>query len=320
MSNFSNAGSGMKVGDIKRLSDISIPDSFFDRVRTGIEQFDALFGGNDLPGIMPSSSILITGTPGAGKSTLTLQLADKWASSGMKLLYNIGEENEYAVKYRASRLNLSGNFELSKFDNVGELCSYVANSGIKILVQDSIQTLDDENISSSKALKHAVEQLVTLSKDCGVTVFMIGHVTKTGIVAGPQKLVHDVDVHVHLSLMKDDKRLLEIKKSRIGPSNVSCEISMDENGIQFTSCTSDKNDNDLENNAEDYIKSMLMQGKKLSGYSYLEDPMLSELGVNGGKMRTLLEKVAIALSKLGHKIVREKINRREHVFIDANNE
>src|SRR5512137_1005409 len=104
---------------IKTLKDIKVPDTFFRRMKMEVPVLDELFGGPDFPGILPGSSILFTGMPGAGKSTAALQFADLLQrNAGRNILYNLGEENINMVAMRARRIGLSADFGVSGIEDV----------------------------------------------------------------------------------------------------------------------------------------------------------------------------------------------------------
>lgn len=321
MSNFSKAGSSLKAGNVMMLSEIQIPESFYKRYKTLSDVLDRIFGGDDLPGVMPGSSILFTGTPGSGKSTTLLQLVDFFSMNGISVLYNVGEENEYSVKYRAQRLGVKGLFTLGKFEETGKLVEYCIENKVDILVQDSLQSLSDEDEDGARLLKSSTEKLVTLSKEFGVTTFIVGHVTKGGVMAGPQKIAHDVDVHAHLSINKDTGgRIFQIMKNRFGPAGIPYEFAMSADGMQFKELSAEPEQTKAQvrkDKAEETIEKLLLAGRKLSGYSMDEEPELRELNISGGMMRVLLGRVSKKLESEGHIVMRETISRREHLYVEV---
>src|SRR5512137_2289661 len=122
---------------IKTLKDIKVPDTFFRRMKMEVPVLDELFGGPDFPGILPGSSILFTGMPGAGKSTAALQFGDLiQRNAGRNILYNIGEENKFMIKMRADRLGIDGNFCISLFEDVNDLLAFCEKTGVEVLFQD----------------------------------------------------------------------------------------------------------------------------------------------------------------------------------------
>ena len=106
---------------VEILGDIEVPEKYFNRILTNVQILDEVFGGVEIPGILPGASILLTGFPGAGKSTLSLQLADLFQKQGLSVLYNCGEQSKYVVKMTADRLNLQCRFAFSQFEDVVDL-------------------------------------------------------------------------------------------------------------------------------------------------------------------------------------------------------
>lgn len=321
MSNFSIAGSSLKSGSVVMLKDVKIPDRFYNRIKTSSTVLDQIFGGDELSGLMPGSAVLFTGVPGGGKSTTMLQLVDTWANAGHSVLYNVGEENEYAIKYRAQKLGLTCAFPISKFNDVNDLCQFVIDAKIEIVIQDSLQSIESDNLDGHKLLKNAVEQLTSLSKEHGVTVFMIGHVTKGGMASGPQKIFHDIDMHAHLSFNKDTGgRVFEMKKNRFGPSGIQYEFSMSEDGMQFSELSGGADSakpSSRKDKALETIKELLLQGHKLSAYSCEDVDEIKQLNISGSLMRMTLRVACNELANNGKIIGSENINRREHFYIEV---
>lgn len=321
MSNFSTAGSSLKAGSVVLLKDVEIPERFFNRVKTMSPILDSIIGGDDMPGVMPGSSIVFTGFPGSGKSTTMLQLMEFWAQSGISCLYNVGEENEYAVKYRAQKLGLQGLFPVSKFPTVESLIKYVIDNKVEIVVQDSLQSMDGEDLEGQKLLKHNVTKLTALSKEHGTTVWMVGHITKGGSLAGPQKIVHDVDIHCHLSMNKDTGgRIFQLVKNRFGPSGVPYEFMMAADGMQFKEVSNEPEQTKASQRKQDglkLVKDLLVSGVRLSGYSHDEVKEIREKGWNGGFMRAMLSLACAELESEGLIIGSETINRRQTFFVEV---
>ncbi|HOO41404.1 MAG TPA: ATPase domain-containing protein, partial [Syntrophales bacterium] len=165
-----------------------------DRFETGIEEVDRVLGG----GIVGGSVILVGGEPGIGKSTLLLQVLQNLAVRGSKVLYISGEESAKQIRLRGQRVSaLSGNLLVLTEISIEKILQHVRDIQPKILVVDSIQTTYTSSLSSAPGsvgqVREGAQQFVLLAKKTGLPVFIIGHVTKDGAIAGPKILEHMVD-------------------------------------------------------------------------------------------------------------------------------
>ena len=206
----------------------------FPRVSTTIGELDRVLGG----GLMPGSIVLLAGDPGIGKSTLMLQMAAK-VSGGMKgeVIYCAGEESGNQVKMRADRLSLdaSGISQLpeNNIDFVSELMYSKKNA---LLIVDSIQTAFTENLESFAGsvsqVRETAGMLLKMAKKTGNTVFIVGHITKEGSIAGPKMLEHTVDTVLYMEGEKiHSYRVLRSIKNRFGSTNEIGVFEMRENGL-----------------------------------------------------------------------------------------
>lgn len=188
------------------------------RIKTGIEEFDRVLGG----GIVPSSLVLVGGEPGIGKSTLILQIA---AKIGKKVLYVSGEESGSQIKMRFDRLNLNGdNISIVNETHLETVCSTIAEAMPELAIIDSIQTVYSDMVPSEPGsvsqVKAATVKLLETAKQSRTAIFIIGHITKEGVVAGPKTLEHLVDTVIYL---EGDRyhmhRILRTIKNRFGSTN-----------------------------------------------------------------------------------------------------
>ncbi len=191
------------------------------RVSVPVDEFNRVLGG----GLVPGSIILLGGEPGAGKSTLMLQLSALLAQHGGPVLYVSGEESARQIKMRADRLGaLADDLYLLTETNLGNIFEQVSQIAPSVLIVDSIQTTYTEDIDSSPGLvsqvRECASRLQTLAKSSGISVFLIGHVTKDGSIAGPRVLEHIVDTVLYL---EGDPfhafRLLRSVKNRFGATS-----------------------------------------------------------------------------------------------------
>ena len=204
------------------------------RIVTGIEEFDRVLGG----GIVDSSLVLVGGDPGIGKSTLLLQVCKVLVGMKLDVLYISGEESVRQIKMRADRLGrFDGELELlseTSLDNVEEI---VIEKRPKVVVVDSIQTMYRDDIAASPGSVSQVREttgaLLRLAKGYGVTIFIVGHVTKEGVVAGPRVLEHMVDTVLYFEGdNSSDYRVLRAVKNRFGSTNEVGVFEMRGNGLR----------------------------------------------------------------------------------------
>ncbi|MFH1776519.1 MAG: DNA repair protein RadA [Candidatus Omnitrophota bacterium] len=192
-----------------------------DRIRTGIRELDRVLGG----GVVAGSVVLIGGDPGIGKSTILLQISDNISTNGEKILYVSGEESVKQTKLRANRLGTaSENLYIVSETNLGLILEYVKRLQPKILVLDSIQVVYREDLTSSAGSVSQVREcaalLTSMAKTTGCSVFIVGHVTKEGALAGPRVLEHIVDTVLYFEGDRHASyRILRAVKNRFGSTN-----------------------------------------------------------------------------------------------------
>ena len=211
-----------------------------DRIKLPIEEFARVLGG----GIVPGSIVLVGGDPGIGKSTLLLQMAMEMAAT-KRILYVSGEESERQIKMRAVRLNTVGatresplpkNLLLVTETNLETILNHVSDVKPDLLIVDSIQTVYLSNMDSSAGsvsqVRECSSQLRELAKTSGISVFVIGHVTKEGTIAGPRVLEHVVDTVLYLEGDRFQAyRLLRSVKNRFGATAEVGVFEMREGGL-----------------------------------------------------------------------------------------
>ncbi|HDS00573.1 MAG TPA: DNA repair protein RadA, partial [candidate division Zixibacteria bacterium] len=176
-----------------RLSEITGDTSY--RIVSGNSEFDRAVGG----GVVPGSSILIGGDPGIGKSTLLLQQSGLYAGEGFMSLYVTGEESQTQIKIRADRLGIDTDMiDVACLVDTDEIITALNQREYKFLIIDSIQTLKSAQLESSSGtvsqIRESVSTILDICQVKEITAFLIGHVTKEGMIAGPKVLEHMVDV------------------------------------------------------------------------------------------------------------------------------
>ncbi len=205
------------------------------RLRSGFSEFDRVLGG----GFLNGSLLLFGGEPGIGKSTLLLQVLSNLALQNTKCLYLSAEESVHQVGQRAERLKLKGAEKLSFLGTTdfSEALAAVSTEKPQVLVVDSVQTLGSPEIESAPGtvsqIREITHQLMKLAKSAGITVLLVGHVTKEGSVAGPKLLEHMVDGVFYFELASSSGyRLLRGQKNRFGSTNEVAVFEMGQLGLE----------------------------------------------------------------------------------------
>jgi DNA repair protein RadA/Sms len=206
----------------------------FPRIGTLNPEFDRVLGG----GIVPGSLILLGGEPGAGKSTLLLQIARSLQREGQTVLYASGEESIQQIKLRADRLEdlCSGDIYLLSESNIDRILSALEEVKATTLVLDSVQTAFCEALDSAPGsvsqVRHIATRCLNLAKSRNLTVFLIGHVTKDGTIAGPKALEHIVDVVLYFEGERhQNHRIIRAVKNRFGAANEVGIFEMTSRGL-----------------------------------------------------------------------------------------
>lgn len=216
--------------EISDLNNIE-PDNY-QRTQTKITELDRVLGG----GLVKGSVLLIGGDPGIGKSTLMLQIAGNIQEK--KFLYVSGEESAQQIKMRADRLNSQiNNFLILNEVNIEIIASVVENEKPEILVIDSIQTIYDPLLESAAGtvsqLRDCTSSLIKIAKSKGIIVFIVGHITKEGMIAGPKVLEHMVDVVLQFEGERTHSyRILRGIKNRFGSTNEIGIFEMSDKGLK----------------------------------------------------------------------------------------
>ncbi|MDD2587196.1 MAG: DNA repair protein RadA [Syntrophomonadaceae bacterium] len=211
----------------------AISDQEIYRFSSGIGELNRVLGG----GIVPGSLVLIGGDPGIGKSTLLLQVADRVARTGSKVLYLSGEESLKQIRLRSMRLDVnSNNIYLVNEQDIDQLENYIKDIDPVLVIIDSIQTVYSQDISSIPGsvsqLRECTARISDIAKRTEKTFFLVGHVTKDGALAGPKVLEHMVDVVVYFEGEKNFSfRLLRGIKNRFGATDEIGLLEMSSQGL-----------------------------------------------------------------------------------------
>ena len=211
-----------------------IPMGGEERFSTGFSELDRVLGGGTVAGSM----VLVGGDPGIGKSTILLQVCRNFASSGKRVLYVSGEESLKQIKMRASRVgSLSGQLKFLCETNLDTIREVISREKPEIAVIDSIQTMYCEEIASAPGsvgqVRESTNILMQIAKGSGIAVFIIGHVTKEGQVAGPRVLEHMVDTVLYFEGERTvSYRVLRAVKNRFGSTNEIGVFEMTGEGLK----------------------------------------------------------------------------------------
>lgn len=222
------AGTTSGVQDLSEIDLAAVP-----RLSTSLEELDRVLGG----GLVPGSAILIGGNPGAGKSTLLLQVMCTLAQSA-RALYVTGEESLQQVGMRARRLGLpEKNLKLLAETNVEKICQIAQEQQPQLLVVDSIQVMHSSDIPSAPGsvsqVRECAAYLIQYAKQTNTVLFLVGHVTKDGTLAGPKVLEHMIDCFLMLDGGNESKyRTLRGQKNRFGAVNELGVFAMTEKGLR----------------------------------------------------------------------------------------
>jgi DNA repair protein RadA/Sms len=220
------------IGKPERIADIETVQE--PRIRTSLKEFNRVLGG----GIVPGSLVLIGGDPGIGKSTLLLQVSSQLASTSADVLYISGEESVKQTKLRATRLDVTGDrlYVLAEtdLDYIGKAIEELNPSFVVI---DSIQTVYHPEVQSAPGsvsqVRECTSALMKIAKTKGIAIFIVGHVTKEGSIAGPRLLEHMVDAVLYFEGERHHAyRILRAVKNRFGSTNEMGIFEMKEAGLE----------------------------------------------------------------------------------------
>lgn len=222
---------GVKKAAPVRLSSVTAADT--DRIKTDICELDRVLGG----GIVEGSLVLVGGDPGIGKSTLLLQMCYNLAKNGNSVLYISGEESLGQIKLRAQRVGeASDNLMVLCETSLDTIENVLENVKPQIVVIDSIQTMYREEVGAAPGSVSQVREttavLMQLAKGLNISIFIVGHVTKEGVVAGPRMLEHMVDTVLYFEGDKNAAyRILRSVKNRFGSTNEIGVFEMRQEGL-----------------------------------------------------------------------------------------
>ncbi len=259
-------GSSLKPGVAAslpiKIKDVSLESD--ERVTTGISELDRVLGG----GIVKGSLVLVGGDPGIGKSTLLLQMCAKLADKNVSVLYVSGEESERQIAIRSERLGGQYSDMLLYCEtDIEKIESAIENGKPDIVIVDSIQTMysskADSAAGSISQVREVTSTLLRISKGLGVSIFIVGHVTKEGTVAGPRTLEHMVDTVLYFE--GEDVasyRILRAVKNRFGSTNEVGVFDMGQTGLREVANPSEYMLKGMPENAPGSVVACTMEGSR----------------------------------------------------------
>lgn len=224
-------GADLGASKMSLIEDIKSID--VSRIKTNNAELDRVLGG----GIVKSSLVLVGGDPGIGKSTLLLQVANTCSSQNLSVLYVSGEESPEQIKMRASRLNVGkGNLYVLSETNIDIIAKHIKKEEPDILILDSIQTIYKPDVTSAPGtvsqVREITSEVLRMTKSRKMATFIVGHVTKSGNIAGPKVLEHMVDTVLYFEGERHFSfRVLRAVKNRFGSTNEIGVFEMRENGL-----------------------------------------------------------------------------------------
>jgi DNA repair protein RadA/Sms len=261
------AGSGAVIAHFRASAPVpyrTIESQDDARISSGIDEYDRVLGG----GIVAGSLVLIGGAPGIGKSTLVIQAADKLAAAGAKVLYISGEESERQIKMRGERLGVDAEslFLLCE-TNLQAIISETDALRPDLVIVDSIQTVFSEKIESAPGsvsqVREVATQLMMFAKATGTPVFLTGHVTKEGSIAGPKTLEHIVDTVIYFEGDRHhNHRIIRATKNRFGAANEIGVFEMTGSGLVAVGNPSELFLQERPENATGSVVTVCMEGTR----------------------------------------------------------
>jgi len=280
---------------IKNMSDIG--ENTEHRIATHIGELDRVLGG----GLVAGSVVLIGGSPGIGKSTILLQTVAA-LSTDMQALYVTGEESLQQVAMRAKRLNLDAdNIQLLTETCVESILSHAQSAKPQLMVIDSIQTIYTEQLQSAPGgvsqIRESAAQLVRFAKQTNTALFIVGHVTKEGTLAGPRVLEHMVDTVLYFDGDPGERyRLVRAVKNRFGAVNELGVFAMTEEGLKAVSNPSaiflSRHDTPVPGSiimvTREGTRPLLVEVQALVDESHLGNPRRVTLGLEQNRLAMLL--------------------------------
>jgi len=298
-----------QTGDNKPVAIPNLKTQSFERIQSEVQEFDRLMGG----GMVKGSLTLIAGSPGIGKSTLMLQLCQGWAKKGKKVLYVCGEESAEQTSLRAKRCGIDHeNIFLFSETDLDTVMTNVQMLNPDLVIVDSVQIVYKAELPSAPGSVVQVRQVATefmnMAKGRGVTTLLIGHVTKSGEIAGPRVLEHIVDTVLEFEGDRDHGfRLLRSIKNRFGPTDDLALFQMKEKGLEqvlhpsalFLEDRSMRVSGSCVVTGMEGIRAFLVEVQALVSSSAFPTPTRKAIGLDSNRLAVLL---AVLEKRVGYQL------------------
>lgn len=261
---FSKSASAKQIKDVEVVALKHVETDQEERIKTKIEELDRVLGG----GIVPGSLLLVGGDPGIGKSTLLLQVCQRLCEDEHQVLYISGEESLKQIKLRANRMGeFTEDLLLLCETNLEIVKNVIQKRKPEVVIIDSIQTMYSEEVASAPGsvsqVRESTNVFMQLAKGLGISIFIVGHVTKEGTVAGPRVLEHMVDTVLYFEGDRHASyRILRGVKNRFGSTNEIGVFEMRQNGLVEVENPSEFMLNGKPENASGSVVACSMEGTR----------------------------------------------------------
>lgn len=261
---FSKSASAKQIKDAEVVALKHVETDQEERIKTKIEELDRVLGG----GIVPGSLLLVGGDPGIGKSTLLLQVCQRLCEDKHQVLYISGEESLKQIKLRANRMGeFTEDLLLLCETNLEIVKNVIQKRKPEVVIIDSIQTMYSEEVASAPGsvsqVRESTNVFMQLAKGLGISIFIVGHVTKEGTVAGPRVLEHMVDTVLYFEGDRHASyRILRGVKNRFGSTNEIGVFEMRQNGLEEVENPSEFMLNGKPENASGSVVACSMEGTR----------------------------------------------------------
>lgn len=283
-----------------------IPDEQVNRMLSESLELDRVLGG----GIVPGSLTLLGGEPGIGKSTILLQVADRLARKGLKILYISAEESSRQLKLRAGRLGIDSDIKVLAENNLDRIIDTIETEEPSFVIIDSIQALFapklDSLPGSPSQIKENASKLMRVAKSTNIPIFLVGHINKDGDIAGPKILEHMVDTVIQFEGSQDSQlRFLRSAKNRFGSTDEVGIFLMSEKGLKDVSNPSEifleEKSGGMLFAAREGRRTLLLEVQALALNSDYSNPRRIANGIELSRLHQILaiveKKLGISLSK-----------------------
>ena len=302
----SGSGKRKPASEAKPVPLSSVVASNEERVSTNMKELDRVLGG----GIVRGSLVLVGGDPGIGKSTLLLQVCRNLSAQGQSVLYVSGEESLQQIKIRAERIGtFTDHLQLLCETNLDLIREVIERQKPQIVVIDSVQTMYNDSVGSAPGsvsqVREATSVLMQIAKGMDISIFIVGHVTKEGVVAGPRVLEHMVDTVLYFEGDRHESyRILRGVKNRFGSTNEIGVFEMRQNGLVEVENPSEYMLSGKPENASGSVVACSVEGTRpilleiqaLICHSYFNNPRRTATGTDFNRVNLLL---AVLEKRLG---------------------